>query len=161
MYQRLRTRSPCVAISLDTRVGLNVATRVCDICPDKCWFVCCVGSGSNVAVTLPVGKPFWAPWTKVKCLVLRATKPRLFDRPSRSLVTIRTELFRPLKVPISIIYVYQMYGIVVFWKYIFLLHVLKKTMPKFYPCLNHCTFQTICVLPISMFHSAFFQFNNW
>jgi hypothetical protein len=75
---------------------------------------------------LPIGNPFWAPWTKVKCLVLPATKPRLFDRPSRSLVTIRTELFRPLKVPISITYGSQMYGIILFRKDIFLRHVLKK-----------------------------------
>ena len=27
-----------VAISMDTHVGLNVATRVCDVYPDKCWF---------------------------------------------------------------------------------------------------------------------------
>ena len=27
-----------VAICMDTHVGLNVATRVCDVCPDKCWF---------------------------------------------------------------------------------------------------------------------------
>jgi len=27
-----------VAISMDTHVGLNVATRVCDVWPDKCWF---------------------------------------------------------------------------------------------------------------------------
>ena len=26
-----------VAVSMDTHVGLNVATRVCDVCPDKCW----------------------------------------------------------------------------------------------------------------------------
>jgi hypothetical protein len=38
MYQRLRTRSPCVAVSLGTHVGLNVATRACNVCPDKCWF---------------------------------------------------------------------------------------------------------------------------
>jgi len=35
---RLRIRSPCVAISLDRHVGLNVATRACDVYPDKCWF---------------------------------------------------------------------------------------------------------------------------
>ena len=35
-----------VAISMDTHVGLNVATLVCDVYPDKCWFaVLCVGSG--------------------------------------------------------------------------------------------------------------------
>ena len=28
-----------LAISIDTHVGLNVATRVCDLCPDKCRFV--------------------------------------------------------------------------------------------------------------------------
>jgi len=27
-----------VVVSMDTHVGLNVATRVCDVCPDKCWF---------------------------------------------------------------------------------------------------------------------------
>jgi len=27
-----------LAISMDTRVGLNVATHVCDVYPDKCWF---------------------------------------------------------------------------------------------------------------------------
>jgi len=27
-----------VAVSMDTHVGLNVATRVCDVYPDKCWF---------------------------------------------------------------------------------------------------------------------------
>jgi len=27
-----------VAISMDTHVGLNVATRVCDVYPHKCWF---------------------------------------------------------------------------------------------------------------------------
>jgi len=27
-----------VAISVDTHVGLNVAIRGCDVCPDKCWF---------------------------------------------------------------------------------------------------------------------------
>jgi len=26
------------AISMGTHVGLNVATRVCDVYPDKCWF---------------------------------------------------------------------------------------------------------------------------
>ena len=35
---RLRTRSPCVAIRMDTHVGLNAATRVCDVYPEKCWF---------------------------------------------------------------------------------------------------------------------------
>jgi len=35
---RLRTRSHCVAVSMDTHVGLNVATRICDVYPDKCWF---------------------------------------------------------------------------------------------------------------------------
>jgi len=27
-----------VAISMDMHVGLNVATRVCDVYPHKCWF---------------------------------------------------------------------------------------------------------------------------
>jgi hypothetical protein len=34
---RLRT-SPCVAVSIDTHVGLNVATRSCNVYPVKCWF---------------------------------------------------------------------------------------------------------------------------
>jgi len=34
---RLRT-SPCVAISMDTHVGLNVVTRFYNVYPDKCWF---------------------------------------------------------------------------------------------------------------------------
>jgi len=35
-----------VAISMDTHVGLNVATPVCDVYPDKCWFaVLCICSG--------------------------------------------------------------------------------------------------------------------
>ena len=29
---------PCVATSMDTHVGLNVATRFCNAYPDKCWF---------------------------------------------------------------------------------------------------------------------------
>ena len=27
-----------VAVSMDTHVGLNVVTHVCDVYPDKCWF---------------------------------------------------------------------------------------------------------------------------
>ena len=38
---RLRTRSPCVAVSLDRHVALSVATRACDVYPDK-MLVCCV-----------------------------------------------------------------------------------------------------------------------
>jgi len=34
---RLRT-SPCVAVSMDTHVGLNVVTRSCSVYPDKCRF---------------------------------------------------------------------------------------------------------------------------
>jgi hypothetical protein len=34
---RLRT-STCVAVSMGTHVGLNVATRSCNVYPDKCWF---------------------------------------------------------------------------------------------------------------------------
>jgi hypothetical protein len=48
---RIRFECLCnVAISMDTNVGLNVATRVCDVYPDNVGLLCCVGSGSNVAV---------------------------------------------------------------------------------------------------------------
>ena len=43
-----------VAVSMDTHVGLNVATRVCDVYPDKWWFaVLC---------------PFWLQCTLRRCL---------------------------------------------------------------------------------------------
>jgi len=35
---RLRTRSPCIALSMDTHVRLNIATRSCNVYPGKCWF---------------------------------------------------------------------------------------------------------------------------
>jgi len=87
-----------VAISMDTHVGLNVATHVCDVYPEKCWsavlcrfWVQCSGTlrrRSTAAllmklwVRIPLGA--WMFAVSVVCCTGRGLCDELITRPEES-----------------------------------------------------------------------------